>query len=342
MTDFNHNEWLKEFHAASEKRSGFRELRAEIFEGTIEIVNKGFYRLNDAQITIDSSSAAANTEYFTVPPKLSESGREEPKNPLARGSLMGLGGGSGGCETKFSVIEADCLETAERLLDEGLNPCVLNMASRQNPGGGVKGGAGAQEENLFRRTNLFKSLYQFADYASQYGVKRSKYSYPLDRNTGGIYSKGITVFRARESSGYALLKKPFQASFVSVPSINHPDLEKIDNQYYIAKRLVEPTKEKIRSILRIAGTLREGAAGGLSSAGNCRHDALVLSALGCGAFANPPYHIALLFSEVFGEAEFKNRFKRVVFSIIDDHNSHKEHNPEGNVLPFLKVFNREG
>jgi uncharacterized protein (TIGR02452 family) len=200
------------------------------------------------------------------------------------------------------------------------------MASGKNPGGGVKGGAGAQEENIFRRTNLFKSLYQFVDYAAQYGIKRSEHSYPLDRNTGGIYSKGITVFRASDDGGYVLLKKPFQVSFTSVPAINRPELEKIENQYYIAKHLVEPTREKMRTILRIAGKYK--------------HDALVLSAFGCGAFANPPYHIALLFSEVFNEREFINRFKQVVFSIIDDHNSHKEHNPEGNVLPFLRVFDK--
>jgi uncharacterized protein (TIGR02452 family) len=123
------------------------------------------------------------------------------------------------------------------------------------------------------------------------------------------------------------LEKPFQLSFVSVPAISRPELEKVDNQYYIARRLVEPTKEKMRSILRIAG--------------KHQHDALVLSAFGCGAFANPPHHIALLFREVFNEGEFKNRFKLVAFSIIDDHNSHREHNPEGNVRPFLKVFDNQ-
>jgi uncharacterized protein (TIGR02452 family) len=64
----------------------------------------------------------------------------------------------------------------------------------------------------------------------------------------------------------------------------------------------------------------------------------VLSAFGCGAFANPPNHVALLFKQVFNEEEFKNHFRLVVFSIIDDHNSRKEQNPEGNVLPFSKVF----
>jgi uncharacterized protein (TIGR02452 family) len=64
----------------------------------------------------------------------------------------------------------------------------------------------------------------------------------------------------------------------------------------------------------------------------------VLSAFGCGAFANPPNHIARLFKEVFLEDEFLGVFKYIVFAIYEDHNSSKAHNPYGNVLPFLEVF----
>jgi hypothetical protein len=50
--------------------------------------------------------------------------------------------------------------------------------------------------------------------------------------------------------------------------------------------------------------------------------------------------MAELFSEVFVEEEFTSQFKLIVFSIFEDHNSNKEHNPNGNVLPFLEVFSR--
>ncbi len=88
--------------------------------------------------------------------------------------------------------------------------------------------------------------------------------------------------------------------------------------------MIEPAKEKIRTILRIAGKYN--------------HDSLVLSAFGCGAFANPPNHVAELFKEVFSEDEFFGFFRNIVFAIFEDHNSEKEHNPMGNVLPFLEVF----
>jgi uncharacterized protein (TIGR02452 family) len=88
---------------------------------------------------------------------------------------------------------------------------------------------------------------------------------------------------------------------------------------------VEPTKTKIRTILRIVGKYK--------------HDCLVLGAFGCGAFANPPNHMAELFREVLFEKEFISKFKLIIFSIFEDHNSKKGHNPDGNVLPFLEVFN---
>jgi len=68
------------------------------------------------------------------------------------------------------------------------------------------------------------------------------------------------------------------------------------------------------------------------------HDSIVLGAWGCGAFRNPPNHIALLFQQVLQEPEFRGRFKRVVFAIFDDHNARKAHNPKGNLLPFQQVF----
>lgn len=302
--EFDHAGWLNKFGIASREKAGYRELRAEIFNGTVKYVSSGGYTTGDNKIFLSSEGVTASTEFFDSPPQLADL---ETK-----------------LTTAFSVIEADCIETAELLRCSGFNPCVLNMANRQIPGGSVIEGAGAQEENIFRRSNLFVSLFQFADYSEEYGIIRNENSYPLNRDTGGIYSAGITVFRGSEKNGYCLLKKPFQLSFVSVAAINRPELEQKNGEYFIAGNLTGATMKKIRTILRIAGKYN--------------HDCLVLSAFGCGAFCNPPHHMARLFKQVFNENEFKNRFELVVFSIIGDHNSWKDHNPQGNVLPFLKEF----
>jgi uncharacterized protein (TIGR02452 family) len=305
-TDFNHQKWLQQFESATAQRQGVRDLRASIYADTVRFVRAGGYIADGCRVLISNENITESTAYFVEPEALI-------KRPEAN-------------QTHFSVINADCLESAHLLLAAGLNPCVLNLASRQNPGGGVLNGAGAQEENIFRRTNLFMSLYQFTSYAHEYGIARSNQSYPLDKNTGGIYSHGVTVFRGSEKNGYCLLKRPFQVAFVTVPALNHPELTRTNGILRIADSLVAPTGKKIRTILRIAGKYN--------------HNALVLGAFGCGAFANPPNHIAELFYETFQEDEFLNRFQTVVFSIFDDHNSCKEHNPDGNVLPFLNVFGK--
>ena len=105
-----------------------------------------------------------------------------------------------GEHTSISVVKGDCLDIAHSYIDlkSGLGyswdrrVAVLNCASYSNPGGGVRKGAIAQEEDLFRRTNLFRSLYQYADYAPLYGLQRKYPQYPLNKHFGGVYSSNVS------------------------------------------------------------------------------------------------------------------------------------------------------
>lgn len=281
-----------------------KELRAKEFRNMLEIVNQGHY-VSESGVEYlfpDDSDMMSNTVFY-------ESEIQMGDIPL--------------CDepTIVEIQNIDCLYAGVQLKEEGYNPAVLNMASRQNPGGGVTIGAGAQEETLFRRTNLFRSLYQFAPYAEQYGIKPSHHQYPLDRNFGGVYTPDAIYFRDSEQNGYALLEEPVSLSFITVAGMNRPDLT---DGGMIAPYHVGPIKNKIRTIFRMG--LVHG------------HDSLVLGALGCGAFRNPPRHVARLFHEVMDEQEFKNRYRRVLFAILDDHNAHQKHNPEGNFKPFAEEF----
>ena len=222
--------------------------------------------------------------------------------------------------TSIVVENTDCLVAARFWKEKGYNVAVLNMASRQNPGGGVYTGAGAQEENLFRRTNLFQSMYRYAPYAEDYGVQRVCHGYPLDKNFGGIFSPNVTVFRGLEKDGYPLLENPFSIDVISVPGMNRPALNR---DGMIEDYLVEGVKNKMRTIFEIA----------LQNHDDC----LILGAIGCGAFRNPPQHIAKLFHELL-QSEYKNVFRVIEFAILEDHNSGKEHNRDGNFLPFASEF----
>ena len=292
-----------------------KELRVQEYRSTIEIVNQGYYTTEDGKrVTFPTITRMEHETKFY-------------KNEFRVDNIP-----TNEEETKIIVRNVDCLEEGVRLCREGYNPAILNMASRRHPGGGVMLGAGAQEESLFRRTNLFRSLYQFTEYFINH-VWYKKYitpvstgeCYPLDRNFGGIYTPGALLFREDEQHGYKLMESPECLSFISVAGMNRP---KIKDATHIADDLIEGTKNKMRTILRIG--LRHG------------HDSLVLGALGCGAYRNPPSHIAKLFHEVFEEPEFKNKYRLISFAILDDHNTHQAQNPEGNYKPFADEFAETG
>lgn len=310
---WNPKQWKRQFeqltaqHDSKQKEEArilLRSMRVEVFKHTTFLVQQGYYTngKNQKIDLTDVQGMVLNTKFYHSPCSVHHI-------PIING------------ETIVKVENIDCLLASEKLLKEGYHPAVLNMASRRNPGGGVQTGAGAQEENLFRRSNLFQSLYQFAPFADKYGLRSSKYQYPLDRNFGGIYTPDATVFRGTEQDGYPLLDEPYRMSFVSVAGINRPALESPER---IAPELIAPVKNKIRTIFRIV--LLHG------------HDSLVLGALGCGAFRNPPSHIARLFHEVMEEPEFKNKYRLLFFAILDDHNAKLKHNPDGNYLLFVREF----
>lgn len=221
-------------------------------------------------------------------------------------------------ETKLSVVNNDCLVVGKQMQDEGLNPAVLNMASAYRPGGGVLNGARAQEECIFRRSNLFMSLYLFdrqmydlviePNMDGMYELSFIQQGYPMDENFGGIYSADVTVFK---DGKYEWLHNPYQTAFISVAAMNvNRALRQGENILVdgrLSDRAVAITKNKIRTIYRI-GILHG-------------HDSLVLGAWGCGAFGNPPEQMAQLFIDVLNEDEFRGRYKDIRFAIIEDHNS---------------------
>ena len=71
----------------------------------------------------------------------------------------------------------------------------------------------------------------------------------------------------------------------------------------LTPEMAQATLNKIRTILGIAA--------------DNHVTQLVLGALGCGAFRNPPRHVAQLFRQALEEPAFRGRFQKVVFAIIN-------------------------
>jgi uncharacterized protein (TIGR02452 family) len=293
--------WSSDYRKSSLEKK--KELLINVWKNTVKIVQNERY-FADEEILIDSSKVAENTVFFKnkqFPNRYTE--LENFLNDLPEDNV------------KISIIDADCLESARFLK----NPVILNMSSYKNPGGGVVNGSAAQEENIFRRTNLLKSLYQFTHYSEVYGIKKNmSFGYPL-LNLDGIYSKDITVFRGSEKNGYYLLSSPFKVSMISVSAVKRPMLK--DGK--MSEADLKMNREKIKMIFQISH--EQG------------HREMVLSAFGCGAYGNPPEQIAKIFKDVI-ENEFAGYFDKIIFAIFDDHNSYREHNPDGNLKPFKKIF----
>ena len=282
-------------------------LRIDIFNDTLALLRQGWYltpsgervELPSAQEVIEAAEMVSEPFHVLV----------DPLEPIT---------------TEVRVEDKDCVMAAKELIDQGYNPAMLNLADLYTPGGLVEYGSGAQEENLCRRSNLILSLYPFSeDRVRQYpdlGMEPVEDQYPMDERYGGVYSGIVTFFRGPESTG-SKLEEPYNIPVISVAALNGP---RIDRNGLMYPEETEITLEKMRTIFRL------GMAYG--------HDSLVLCALGCGAFANPPAHIARLFHQVIDEDEFRNKFKLIDFAILDGYRTGMQYNPEGNLLPFQREF----
>jgi uncharacterized protein (TIGR02452 family) len=178
---------------------------------------------------------------------------------------------------KIKLFNDDTLVIAKLLYDETKsNILVLNMASEYKPGGGVENGAMAQEEELFRRTNYFVSLTQ------QF--------YPL-KEFEGVYTKNVLVLKDE----YYNIMSPFQCSFIGIAGIRKPNLK--NYAYNSIDR--EIMKKKVEMIFKVAIVYG--------------HKNIVLGALGCGVFGNPPEEVAEIFNESI--KKYKNYFDNIYFAI---------------------------
>lgn len=222
-------------------------------------------------------------------------------------------------ETTIELVEMGSMECAKQMIDEGLNPAVLNFADAYVACGMYNSGSNAQEESICRVSTLSQTLYQYYNklWAKKVGVPlRETPAYPMDINYGGIYSK-VTVFRDGPATGFAFREEPYDTAVISVAALNlcrqKPGGKTITNYEYKAHGQDALTdegkvvmKNKMRTIYRIA--LDNG------------HNSLVLGAWGCGVFKQRPGQIASMFTQVLNEPEFKNKFREVRFAVLGTKN----------------------
>ena len=183
-------------------------------------------------------------------------------------------------EKNIEVQNMDTVSSATILSKVG-KTAVLNMASPKRPGGGVRNGARAQEECLFRCSNLATSI--------------SEDFYPLN-NDVALYTKDAIFFKDR----YYNKMEPITVDVITIAALNLNNYPK-DDTY-------EPlTKDKIRLMLSLP------IINGVKN--------IVLGAWGCGVFDNDPSEMSNMFYDVIVNEGYYIFFDNIKFAIINDHNS---------------------
>lgn len=195
------------------------------------------------------------------------------------------------------VINSDTVSAGVEWSKKG-RTCILNMASYKRPGGGVERGARAQEECLFRCSNLFHVI--------------SKDFYPLKENEA-LYTKDAVFIKDKN---YNLIQ-PVKLDVITIAAVNLNIGGSHDLKFQNTKEYESLMMNKIRLMLS------------LPSKNNCEN--IILGAWGCGVFKNNPSVVANFFRRVIEENSYG--FKNIIFAIINDHNS-----VDDNYTKFLNVL----
>jgi len=193
-------------------------------------------------------------------------------------------------KTNIRVEDCDVIESIINLnkyssSNKNNKMLVLNLASDKHFGGGVRNGAMAQEEELFRKT----------DYGNHYGQEL----YPLAKDE---FVCTPCVYVVKDSNyKYLDVKDIIPFDGLAIAGIRHPVL--------INGRLNEYdydlTKQKIETIFKFAI--------------HNKNTNLVLGALGCGVFCNPPEDIVEIYNYCL--EKYDGYFKNIIFSVLGTNNN---------------------
>ena len=267
-------------------------------------------------------------------------------------------------QTTAHVVKADITETAVFLkAKKAVNPVVLIPVDPNKLGGGFVG-CHSIEEQLFIRTNALLAMDVQRSFDTETltrlsnDVKRrmktfllcvrrmeKEIGYNLGRNIermlleyafakectnyhipecGAIYLRDLQVFRdSKQKANYEFFEKPEKISFILCSSIPGPKYEKTGKGATLDAKDEKLLRKKLCTFFNIA--FDKG------------HDAVVLTAFGCGFNRAPPECVAGIFRDLL-TSTFTLCFKHTTFAILEDENCGKEWNPNGNLVPFQQEF----
>ncbi|MBI2706810.1 MAG: TIGR02452 family protein [Proteobacteria bacterium] len=265
---------------------------ADSYRESIEALELGEYPLRDGQMVVINPAQVKQMQRNTK--FYADAETLDRSMPIARH------------KTVIQVLNKGTLETMLDSIAMGENPVALNFASQTSPNGGVGAdNGGAQEEKISHLTNYYQSL----NPKDNPYLQTTLPVYNLGE-FGTVYSPDVLLIRQKENDRFFFIPPVKGLNFIACAAYNLNSPSSPREGAYLTGMT-----HKIRNVLRTA--MIHG------------HSTVILGAWGCGAFANRPDVVALLFQGVLAEPEFLGAFKKVYFSIVGY---------EPNLTAFKKVF----
>ena len=194
---------------------------------------------------------------------------------------------------------------------------VLNFAASGTPGGGVRGGAFAQEESICRCSTLYPSLLTNEAHEGFYSYHHNYCDWRASDTC--IYSPDVVICR---DDSDLLCERLRPEEFVKIDVITCAAPHVFWEVAVSAKDLYDIHVKRARNILRVC------AYNGV--------DILVSGAFGCGAFHNPSEIVAKAWHEAL--YEYGEKFDLVDFVIYVSDYPAKQESGRHNLNVFTSMF----
>ena len=261
---------------------------------TMAIMDRGYYEVNGKRVNLKLSKNERK-EISVFLPKDVE--RISDNKDFPHVHVMGrIGVGCVNMDSYSLAIKrySDC---AYMFSEKSKPILVLNLANPVNPGGGVRRGSKAQEEDLCRKSSLLLSLESLE--ASVY------YKYNKSLNTYmGSDAVMITpqVEIIKDENGDLLDESVIVSVMTCAAPMLRDGMEGLTDQEY---------RDMVYG--RITGMLKVAAYLG--------YEVLILGAFGCGAFSNDAHVVSDLFYKALKEFDYdgmkaKDFFRRIDFAVL--------------------------
>ena len=261
---------------------------------TMAIMDRGYYEVNGKRVNLKLSEKEMKEISVFLPKDVK---RISDVKDFQHVHVMGrIGVGCVNMDSYSLAIKrySDCSYMFSK---ESKPILVLNLANPVNPGGGVRRGSKAQEEDLCRKSSLLLSLESLE--ASVY------YKYNKSLNTYmGSDAVMITpqVEIIKDENGDLLDESVIVSVMTCAAPMLRDGMEGLTDQEY---------RDMVYG--RITGMLKVAA--------HLGYEVLILGAFGCGAFSNDAHVVSDLFYKALKEFDYdgmkaKDFFRRIDFAVL--------------------------